>query len=73
MAIHRAIAASRPSAFPCTASAANVLQGFTDKLLDIAQPMRLSMTCDQGREMGIHKKLGGQTGTAVYFCDPHSP
>ena len=33
------------------ASAANVLQGFTDKLLSIAQPLRLSMTYDQGREM----------------------
>ncbi|MFZ2824601.1 IS30 family transposase [Hydrogenophaga sp.] len=55
------------------ASAANVLQGFTDKLLGIAQPMRLSMTYDQGREMAMHKKLSEQTGIAVYFCDPHSP
>jgi IS30 family transposase len=31
------------------ASAANVLQAFTDKLLSAAQPMRLSMTYDQGR------------------------
>ena len=35
------------------ASAANVLQAFTDKLLGIAQPMRLSMTYDQGREMDL--------------------
>ena len=55
------------------ASAANVLQAFTDKLLGIAQPMRLSMTYDQGREMSMHKKLSEQTGIAVYFCDPHSP
>ncbi len=55
------------------ASAANVLQGFTDKLLSIAQPLRLSMTYDQGREMALHKKLSEQTGIAVYFCDPHSP
>ena len=39
------------------ASAANVLQGFTDKLLSIAQPMRQSMTYDQGREMALHKQL----------------
>jgi hypothetical protein len=39
------------------ASAINVLQAFTDKLLGIAQPMRLSMTYDQGREMSMHKKL----------------
>ena len=55
------------------ASATNVLQAFTDKLLGIAQPMRLSMTKTQGREMAMHKKLSEQTGIAVYFCDPHSP
>lgn len=55
------------------ASAAKVLQGFTDKLLGIAQPMRLSMTYDQGREMSMHKKLSERTGLAVYFCDLHSP
>jgi IS30 family transposase len=58
---------------PKPASAANVLQAFTDKLLGVAQPMRLSMTYDQGREMAMHKKLSQQTGMAVYFCDPHSP
>lgn len=58
---------------PKPASAANVLQAFTDKLNSIAQPMRLSMTYDQGREMALHKSLTKQTGIAVYFCDPHSP
>ena len=58
---------------PKPASAANVLQAFTDKLLGIAQPLRLSMTYDQGREMAMHKKLSELTGIAVYFCDPHSP
>ena len=58
---------------PKPASAANVLQAFTDKLNGIAQPMRLSLTYDQGREMAMHKKLTAQTGMAVYFCDPHSP
>ena len=23
--------------------------------------------------MSMHKKLSKQTGTAVYFCDPHRP
>ena len=55
------------------ASAANVLQGFTDKLLSVAQPMRLSMTYDQGREMAMHKRLSERTGIAVYFCDAYSP
>ena len=55
------------------ASAANVMQAFTDKLLGIAAPMRQSMTYDQGREMAMHKELSRRTEMAVYFCDPHSP
>lgn len=58
---------------PKPASAANVLQAFTNKLLSIAVPMRQSMTYDQGREMARHKELAKATGIAVYFCDPHSP
>ena len=58
---------------PKPARTGNVLQPFTDKLLSVALPMRLSMTYDQGREMAMHKKLTEQTGVAVYFCDPHSP
>jgi IS30 family transposase len=60
-------------AYAQPASAASVLQSFTDKLLGIAAPMRLSMTYDQGREMAMHKELSLRTGMAVYFCDPHSP
>ena len=55
------------------ASAANVMQAFSDKLLGIAAPMRQSMTYDQGREMAMHKELSRRTEIAVYFCDPHSP
>ncbi len=55
------------------ASAANVMQVFSDKLLGIAAPMRQSMTYDQGREIAMHKELCRRTDIAVYFCDPHSP
>lgn len=58
---------------PRPASAASVLQAFTDKLKAIAQPMRKTLTYDQGREMARHKELTANTGIAVYFCDPHSP
>jgi len=54
------------------ASAVNVMQAFSDKLLGIAAPMRQSMTYDQGREMAMHKELSRRTDVAVYFCDPHS-
>lgn len=55
------------------ASAAEVMQAFTDKLLCIAQPMRQSLTYDQGKEMALHKQLTQNKGMAVYFCVPHSP
>ena len=49
------------------------MQAFADELLGIAQPMRFSMTFDQGREMAMHKELSKRTCIAVYFCDPLSP
>ena len=58
---------------PNPASAAHVLQAFTDKLNGIAQPMRLSLTYDRGKEMARHQELSTNTGVRVYFCDPHSP
>jgi transposase, IS30 family len=58
---------------PNPASAAHVLQAFTDKLNGIAQPMRISLTYDRGKEMARHQELSANTGIRVYFCDPHSP
>lgn len=58
---------------PHPASAAHVLQAFTDKLISIAQPMRKTLTYDRGKEMAFHRELALATGMAVYFCDPHSP
>ncbi len=58
---------------PQPATAAHVLQAFTDKLLGIAQPMRKTLTYDRGKEMALHAQLTANTGVAVYFCDPHSP
>ena len=58
---------------PNPATAAHVLQAFTDKLNGIARPMRQTLTYDRGREMAHHQQLTTNTGVAVYFCDPHSP
>ena len=55
------------------ATAASALAGFSAKLNTIAQPMRQSLTYDQGKEMSRHADLALQTGVKVYFCDPHSP
>ena len=58
---------------PQPATAAHVLQAFTDKLNAVAQPMRKTLTYDRGKEMALHAQLTINTGVAVYFCDPHSP
>ena len=55
------------------ATAASALDGFTAKLRSIAQPMRQTLTYDQGKEMARHAELTLNTGVKVYFCDPHSP
>lgn len=55
------------------ATAASALAGFAAKLNSIAEPMRHSLTYDQGKEMSRHAELREQTGVNVYFCDPHSP
>jgi IS30 family transposase len=55
------------------ATAESALAAFTAKLNQIAQPMRQSLTYDQGREMSKHQELARNTNIRVYFCDPHSP
>jgi transposase, IS30 family len=55
------------------ATAESALAAFTAKLNQIAQPMRQSLTYDQGREMSKHQDLARNTNIRVYFCDPHSP
>lgn len=55
------------------ATAASALQAFSAKLNAIAEPLRQTLTYDQGKEMSRHKLLAQRTGMKVYFCDPHSP
>jgi IS30 family transposase len=55
------------------ATAEGALAGFTAALNRAHEPMRKTMTYDQGKEMARHKELTAATGVAVYFADPHSP
>ena len=55
------------------ATAESVLAAFRTKFRSIAEPMRLSLTCDQGLGDDANKELAAATGLRVYFCDPHSP
>ena len=54
-------------------TAESALAAFTAKLNQIAQPLRQTLTYDQGREMARHRELARATNIRVYFCDPHSP
>ncbi|RQS69210.1 IS30 family transposase [Burkholderia sp. Bp8963] len=55
------------------ATAASALAAFTTKLQSLVEPLRQTLTYDQGREMARHAELSAATNVRVYFCDPHSP
>ena len=55
------------------ATAASALAAFSAKLNQIAQPLRQTLTYDQGKELACHRELAQATGVKIYFCDPHSP
>jgi len=42
-------------------------------LTALPEPLRRSLTWDQGAEMAQHVQLRLDTGLPVFFCDPHSP
>ncbi|BDP40213.1 IS30 family transposase (plasmid) [Deinococcus aetherius] len=50
-----------------------VRDAVTSALTLLPEQLRRSLTWDQGAEMSQHAKLRGETGVAVYFCEPQSP
>ena len=54
-------------------SASAALEGFTNALNRVHDPMKKTLTYDRGKEMSRHKELTQATDTKVYFADPHSP
>jgi len=47
------------------ATAASAPAGFTRRLNGVAEPMRQSLTYDQGKEMARHAELTAQTGVLL--------
>ncbi len=45
----------------------------TRTITTLPEPLRRSLTWDQGAELSQHAQLRIDTGVQVYFCDPHSP
>jgi IS30 family transposase len=54
-------------------SAQNILDGFSRRLRSIPDPLRRTLTYDQGSEMALHKTLAKRLRMDVFFCDAYKP
>jgi transposase, IS30 family len=54
-------------------TAATVADALVDKMAQLPDTLRRSLTWDQGTEMAGHLQIAAATDLAIYFCDPHSP
>jgi len=59
--------------FPEDHGAEATLAALCEILDRIPEPLRCTLTWDQGREMAGHAELAELCGIDVHFCDPHSP
>ena len=58
---------------PDNHTALAVQDAMVEKMADLPQILRQTLTWDQGIEMANHAKIATATGLDIYFCDPHSP
>ena len=56
-----------------SASAEDVLEGYSRSFNALPEALRKTLTYDQGKEMALHRRLSQRTGLKIYFADPHSP
>jgi IS30 family transposase len=56
-----------------TRKADEAASAFSGALNAVPEPLRRTLTYDQGKEMAHHQRLADATGMKVYFADPHSP
>ena len=50
-----------------------VQNAMVDKMSQLPQVLRRTLTWDQGNEMANHVQIAAATDLDIYFCDPHSP
>ena len=50
-----------------------VADALAEKIVELPERLRRSLTWDQGKEMAAHARFTVKTGLPVYFCDPRSP
>jgi IS30 family transposase len=56
-----------------TRKAEMVASAFAGALNAIPEPLRQTLTYDQGKEMAEHQVLAQATGMRIFFADPHAP
>jgi IS30 family transposase len=54
-------------------TALTVQNAIVEKMTQLPEQLRRSLTWDQGREMANHTAIAAATDLDIYFCDPHSP
>jgi len=54
-------------------TAETVANAMVEKMSQLPEQLRRSLTWDQGSEMTAHAQIAEATGLSIYFCDPHSP
>ena len=54
-------------------TAETVTQALSTALALLPAALRRTLTWDQGKELAQHQQITLQTGTSVFFCEPHSP
>jgi IS30 family transposase len=50
-----------------------VCEAIAEKITQLPEHLRRSLTWDQGKEMANHASFSVKSGVPVYFCEPHSP
>jgi IS30 family transposase len=50
-----------------------VQEAMIEKMAQLPDTLRRTLTWDRGTEMANHAKIAAATDLDIYFCDPHSP
>jgi len=51
----------------------HVTAALTQRLVELPDSLRRSLTWDQGKELSQHAKVSVDAGLEIYFADPHTP
>ena len=60
-------------ALPNGHAADSVADALGERIVELPEQLRRSLTWDQGKEMAAHARFTVKTGLPAYFCDPRSP